>query len=317
MLLVLAATAVAAPRLAAAPAAPALDASAAAPVDRPVHHQRPVHARGQTDFTAYTLEWGEVRLGLKNTGVGVLPRTQLTTQPVLDVLGAPNASIKVNAIRLGALDISATGDWGMSRDDELSASFLGAGATLSLQIAKPWSIHGGASWVEAKVEGTPELDTLALILGQVSGTQVSPDTVEQAESILVLDGHVQALTVHAATDVRLNRRDSIVLQGRAVVYEDVDVPRFFERVAPDHAGWLPITSAYSVSLSWQLSWRNVDLRIGGGLSSVPGAWLLNTVDLAWRFGGPTRGGERREMVAWRKGKREREREARAGQVAAR
>ncbi|MES2643699.1 MAG: hypothetical protein V4850_29705 [Myxococcota bacterium] len=320
MLLVLAASAVAAPRLAAPPAPPALDAtksaSVVAPVDRPVHHQRPVHARGQTDFTAYTLEWGEVRLGLKNTGVGVLPRTQLTTQPVLDVLGAPNASIKVNAIRLGALDISATGDWGMSRDDELSASFLGAGATLSLQIAKPWSIHGGASWVEAKVEGTPELDTLALILGQVSGTQVSPDTVEQAESILVLDGHVQALTVHAATDVRLNRRDSIVLQGRAVLYEDVDVPRFFERVAPDHAGWLPITSAYSVSLAWQLSWRNVDLRIGGGLSSVPGAWLLNTVDLAWRFGGPTRADERREVVAWRKGKRERTREARTDQLAA-
>lgn len=318
MLIVLvSAAAVAAPSATQASAAPNVtaDVTAGAPVERPVHHTRPVHARGQTDFTAYTLEWGEVRLGLKNSGIGVLPRTQLTTQPVLDVLGAPNASVKVNAIRLGALDISATGDWGMSRDEELSASFVGAGATLSLQIAKPWSIHGGASWVEAKVEGTPELDTLALIIGQVSGSQLSADTVEQAESILVLDGHLRALTAHAATDIRLNRRDSIVLQGRAVLYEDVDVPHFFERLAPDHSGWLPLTSAYSVSLAWQLSWRNVDLRVGGGLSSVPGAWLLNTVDLAWRFGGPTRTDERREVMAWRKGKRERE--ARAGQVAAR
>ncbi|MDP2310996.1 MAG: hypothetical protein Q8P18_33560 [Pseudomonadota bacterium] len=309
MLLLVTATALAKAPQAEAVVADPPDAEIA--TERPIHHQRPAHARGQTDFTAYTLEWGEVRLGLKNTGVGILPRTQLTTQPVLDALGAPNASVKVNALRAGPLDLSASLDWGMSRDDDLRASFVGAGVTASLQIAKPWSIHGGATWVNAKVEGTPELDALAMILGQTSGTQLSDESVELVESKLVLDSHLQVLTAHAATDIRLNRRDSIVLQGRAVLYEDVDVPVFLERVAPDHAGWVPLTSAYSVSLAWQLSWRNVDLRIGGGLSSVPGAWLLNTVDLAWRFGGPTRVDERRTMVAWRKGKRERGGDARA------
>ncbi|MDP2315666.1 MAG: hypothetical protein Q8P41_22400 [Pseudomonadota bacterium] len=293
----------------------AVPPGAPAPLDRPVHHRRPAHARGQTDFTAYTLEWGEVRVGLKNSGVGVLPRTQLTTQPLLDVLGAPNASMKVNALRAGPLDLSATADWGMTQDTDLFATFIGAGATVSLQIARPWSVHGGASWMEAHVEGTPELEAFALILGETSGVRVSPQALEAAENVLVLDGHLRALTAHAATDVRLNGRDSIVLQARAVLWSEVDVPRFFERVAPDRAGWVPLTSAYTVSLAWQLSWRNVDVRIGGGISSVPGAWLLNSVDLAYRFGGPTRVTERRAQVAWRRAARQRARDARDGAVA--
>ncbi len=290
--------------------------TAAAPLAAPATPDaRPVHARGQTDFTAYTLEWGEVRLGLRSSGVGVLPRTQVTTQPLLDVLGAPNASLKVNALRAGPLDVSATADWGLSQSEALHASYVGAGATVSLQLARPWSVHGGASWVSAASKGRLELDTFAMILGQASGTRASTVAVETAAPSLVLDGDLRAVTAHAATDVRLNGRDSIVLQGRAVLWSDIDVPTFSGPVAPGREGWMPLDSAYAVSLAWQLSWRDVDVRVGAGFSSVPGAWLLNTVDLAYRFGGPTRTAERRAIVAWRKDARQRARDAREARVA--
>ena len=68
---------------------------------KPSHAELGVVARGQTDFTAYTLEWGEVRLGVASVQVGVLPRVQLGTAPVLDALNVWNLNAKWNALRVG------------------------------------------------------------------------------------------------------------------------------------------------------------------------------------------------------------------------
>ena len=63
----------------------------------PRHSRLDANARGQTDFTAYTLEWGEVKIGLASVSVGALPRLQLTTVPLLDVAHSVEAAVHLRA----------------------------------------------------------------------------------------------------------------------------------------------------------------------------------------------------------------------------
>jgi hypothetical protein len=107
------------------------------------------------------------------------------------------------------------------------------------------------------------------------------------------DGHGDVVRAHVATDVRFNRRDSIVLQGQTILWSSVDAPKFAKRALPDHDGAVAIRDAYAASIAWQFSWQNVDLRAGIGISTIPGAWLMDTVDLSYRFGGSTRVAERK------------------------
>ncbi|MFN7145882.1 MAG: hypothetical protein ACK4YP_19050 [Myxococcota bacterium] len=280
-----------------AAAAPATSSDVPSPVsseprvDTPRHRRPPVD-RAQTDFTAYTLEWGEVRVGLGGVGVGVFPRTQVSTLPVLDALGLPNVSAKMNAVRAGGFDLALAGTWGGLLDETMEGTYLSVNAAASLRVAKPWSVHVGGGWARVTAGGTPRLDALALLMGGSGGGVPPRAALSALEEQLSFDLSLSGVTARVATDVRFNRRDSLVLQAHAVLWSSVDVPPLVERLVEDRTGFVPVTDMYTASLAWQLSWRNVDARVGLGVSSIPGAWLLNTVDLAWRFGGPTRAAER-------------------------
>ncbi|MEC7241833.1 MAG: hypothetical protein VXW32_11425, partial [Myxococcota bacterium] len=67
--------------------------------------------RAQVDFTAYTLEWGEVKVGLANVLVGVAPRVQVGTSPTLNLLGVYNVSGKANPLRFGQVDLAVDGNY--------------------------------------------------------------------------------------------------------------------------------------------------------------------------------------------------------------
>lgn len=281
---------------------------------QPRHHLLPQNPRGQIDFTAYTLEWGEVRVGLAGVAVGVLPRTQIGTAPVLDALGAGNAQIKVNAVRAGPLDLAATGTWASLSRDALDASYYGAGAALSLQLLPPWSLHASGTWMRAEVEGRPSLDAFGFMLGQYTGSSVDDKALSAAEDQLTFRAQVDAVTAKVATDVRLNRRDSVIVQGQAVVHATIDTPDYAQAYVADSSGPVPVQDAYMASLAYQASFRHLDLRLGAGVSSVPGAWLLNTVDVAWRFGGKTRIEERRMRKGWRENRKDLARSWREGRA---
>ena len=113
-----------------------------------------------------------------------------------------------------------------------------------------------------------------------------------------------------ATDYRFNRRDSLILQASAVFWSKVsevgyDVPPILgldEVFNKDIGVSSPVAETYVASLAWQWSWRRTDLRVGVGASNVPGAWLLQTFDLSYRFGGKTRSTERRMNKTWRRNK---------------
>ena len=64
---------------------------------------------GQVDFTAYTLQWGEARIGLASSGLGVLPRVQLSTVPLLTAVKVYNGAAKWDVVRAGPLDVAASG----------------------------------------------------------------------------------------------------------------------------------------------------------------------------------------------------------------
>lgn len=288
---------------------------------KPKRHRLPQNPYQNTDFTAYSLEFGEWRVGLASVSVGLAPRVQLGTAPALDAIGVYNANLKVNILRAGPVDLAVGGAHYNLPLEGFSGTWTQGSATLSTRILKPWSLHVTGSYVDLKAEGTPqlgELGSMILVVAMGDSLADAPAQVRaQAEAEAQratpnIDADASAATVRVATDIRLNRRDSIILQGQAMVYgqynADVgtDLPPMFgldEALDAAQESESPILETYVASVAYQMNWKRLQLRVGAGVSSVPGAWLLQSTDLAWRFGGETKQSERRMRRAWRHDKR--------------
>lgn len=286
----------------------------------PRRYKFPQNPYATTDFTAYTLEWGETRVGLASVSYGLLPRTQVGTIPLLDVIGAYNAQGKVNLMRFGPLDgaIDAQaytfkvtdlmrrldgGRWGISQatvdttEDLLVAdlTYLGLGFTSSLQLVGGWSVHAGVGYSRATADGTLDLQALPGLIAP--GFDPEGD-----EPMIVADVTGEIVEARLATDVRFNRRDSLILQGVAPIYARVrgtvtgvdqeDLPPELQgtNVMVGEGQWLPVDKTFRASVSYQVSWKRVDARIGIGVAgkSLPYTWIEQSFDLAYRLGGKTR-----------------------------
>ena len=90
---------------------------------KPTRGKLPQNPYQHIDFTAYTLEWGEVQLGLNQTSIGILPRTQVGTQVLLNVVGVNNVNAKVNLLRVGPFDLAVTGDYLSLPSDNLNIQY--------------------------------------------------------------------------------------------------------------------------------------------------------------------------------------------------
>jgi hypothetical protein len=109
---------------------------------------------------------------------------------------------------------------------------------------------------------------------------------ELAAVMRAMDARAEVVVIRVATDVKLGDRNALILHGWSAVWSSVDAPRYVERVLPDHTGYMGIDEVSSVGIAWQYSSRNFDLRLGVGVSTLPYVWLADSVELAWRFGGP-------------------------------
>lgn len=276
----------------------------ALPLARPGRRRLPPDPRGQVDYTAYTLDAGEVRLSAWSVGMGVAPRLQVTTVPALDAVEVPNGRARWNLVRAGPIDLSVTGGYAAGWGETLDVKAVNAEAAASVVLTPGWSLHGKTTWASGWVRGTPQLDGVAQLVERWVGNEIPRTAVSFVEQEVQLDESGTAMVVQLATDLRFNRRDSLVLQAASVVGASegyaVD-PR--DLLAPD-GGRLPVDQLWAASLAYQVSWRNVDLRVGAGYSPVPGAWLTQAVDLSVRFGGETRGEERRRLASWRQAQRD-------------
>lgn len=287
---------------------------------KPSRNLLPQNPRGQTDYTAYTLEWGEVELGLTYVSIGVLPGVQVSTVPALylpplvsmgqEPVLSPvyNVQAKVDALRLGPWDLAPQANFYSLDWDFLDARFLSFGAMNSLVLAKPWSIHFGAYYSMFNVDGLISEDWILQLLGGVAGGDIGASMGADTDGVTVA-GDLQTLTVRLATDVRFNRRDSLVLQAQGLVWTSA---RFNSTIQQDGksatlldkslAGLVDPTQAYLATLSYQATFRNVDLRIGIGVPFDNPAWALQAFELAYRFGGPTRAEERKLQKGYRENK---------------
>ena len=302
---------------------------------KPKRFRLPQNPYGSTDFTAYTLEWGETKVGLLGITFGLLPRIQVGTNPVLDAVGVYNGSLKANILREGPADIALMaqlyhvpvnqfvrrwderfdlGLFGESGNGEdlftASINYVGLGAMTSLQVAEPWSVHAGAYYGRVGASGQFDFENIpsTVIPGLVD--QIIPD---QGSLVPTINGDI--VVVRLASDVRFNRRDSLVLQYQSVVYARARAKAGFEieqlpgqvDVQLGYGGMVsPENLRYSgiISAAWQFSWKHWEARAGVGWSATPYAWVLQPFQLAYRFGGATRGDERRILNGFRKNVRD-------------
>jgi len=294
---------------------------------KPRRSELPQYPYAQTDFTAYSLEWGEVKLGLASITAGVLPRVQVGTIPSFWLLGIPNVNAKFNALRLGPLDVAVTASGGkLSVGQGFSVSRAEVGALASLIATDPWSIHAGASIGTIKVLGEPDLSKLSFLIDPLNrfGLDSYYDLLksELDANEVSFDLHSRTMSARFATDYRFNRRDSVIFQGSAVLSRAVDwgytlttdgestrydkpldtseLPEVLGLREFFSEGERPISATYVVSASYQWSWRHVDLRLGVGWSAIQPQWVQQAIDLDYRFGGKTRSEERRIRKYWRK-----------------
>ena len=272
---------------------------------KPSRGKLPQNPYQHIDFTAYTLEFGEVQVGLNRTTVGILPRTQLGTQLPLWALGISNVNAKANILRLGPFDLAITGNYLNLPSANMTIQYYGVGGYGSLRLMENWSIHAGGQYATLHIEGVPDISKLGAPLMRFTGvTEADIQTIsDSVDEYLNYSRDESILNAKIATDIRLNRRDSFIIQGNYLLSqntgkgievtaenagislspEDISSPLFRYLLVPTE------TSAnYSASIAYQASFKRAYLRLGVGYSNVPYSWLLQSVDLTWRLGGKTK-----------------------------
>lgn len=281
---------------------------------KPRRHLLPQNPYQSNDFTAYTLEFGEVKIGLAQVSVGIAPRVQLGTAPLLFAGGIYNGNLKANVLRAGPVDVALLGSGYYLPLGDFKGVLAGGGGMVSLRIAKPFSIHLGSQYRYLSMGGIPtRLPPLVAALSGNPDMQAFEDSTAAAFGGTLPDPHLQGhlVSVQLAADVRLNRRDSFVLQAGTVVWAKAQASGF-EAGAVSLFGNDDVYSientftpaeSYTVSLAYQVSWKQLQIRVGGGASAIPFAWALQANDFSWRMGGATRISETRRKRAWRRDKR--------------
>ncbi|MEE2750124.1 MAG: hypothetical protein VX519_01735 [Myxococcota bacterium] len=284
---------------------------------KPRRHLMGQVPRAQTDFTAYALEFGEVRVGLANITFGAAPRVQVATAPLMWALDVQNAQLKANPIRFGGLDVAIEGSFYGIPLEDFEASYRGLGGTVSLQVMERLSAHGGFSWASLAFGGAPDglmpLAENSLLISQNEDLEDFVRQIQESDTVsgVLEDGEInitaEALILRFATDYRFNRRDSLVLQVQAMIWGNakgnVELPPILgleDALSVKREETVSASDAYTASLSWHSAWKRWEFRIGAGVASQPGAWLFQAMDVSYRFGGETRTSERRTRNTWRR-----------------
>ena len=279
-------------------------------------------------FTAYALELGEWKVGLGTISVGALPRTQIGTAAALDAAGAFNIYAKSNLVRYGPLDGAllmqyySVPQWALNLFSDAASNaigagqdtieargwYLGLGALASVQLAKPWTVHVSGYYARPGASGTLQFDALPAIL--FPGLDI-PAT--QGELVGKVNG--DGVIVNLASDLRFNRRDSVWVWGRVPIYARARGLVSADSLGVDgldqvdlivaYGDMLNPADTYSVAFGYMASWRNLEARVGWGVSAklLEPIWALQAFDLSYHFGGPTRREERQIRAGYHEQKR--------------
>ena len=258
------------------------------------------------DFTAHL---NKFQTGINNLQIGI-PRTQVGVRPLMLGLGLPNASLKailpgLKPLTLQSLAPSSASTESFSAQYQVWCDVLGRAGPSPFT----WSQYASVG-----AEGIPDLDSINPLLIAVTGTDIDAVRDQIAEnSSLSLSS--QNLNLKLAADYRFNRRDSLIFQFQGLLWSNSksEVQLDSEQIPPilgldellnvEHEGIVSPFDFYITSLAWQWSFKRSYLRVGGGMSTIPGAWVTQSLDYSWQFGGATRRGEQRIRSGWRTNRR--------------
>ena len=285
---------------------------------KPLREQLKPIPRAQVDFTAYALKWGEVKIGLANISVGVAPRVQVGTSPMLNAMKIYNANAKANFLRWGRFDLAAEGSYYTLPLGDFRLTYRGGGARLSVIVIEDpdpapeapntsdgMSIHLGFTAHQIGGGGTPDVSGLNPWVFGMSKEELEEWSQPLVEAGATIDLDAQVYAVNFATDYRFNRRDSLIFQLGAWLNVNanaaVNVPPIagLEEAFNETRDY-SLGDAYTASLAYHIAGKHWEFRFGVGLSSASWAWLLQSTDLSYRFGGSTRMDEWRTRRTWRK-----------------
>ena len=196
--------------------------------------------------------------------------------PVADVLSTVGA---------GSLIEGAEGLTGHGERRPTSA--CGAGA--SLQLAKPWSVHGRASAARPSAKGEilaslPEALLPALARGQQRDRPRGDGDllILNVATDLRLDPGATACTSRRAG--RSTRRVRGTTSGTIGGFEQLANADFM--IA--YGQHIPLATSLSVAGGCRRPGSAWTRGIGIGWSAVPYTWLMQAFELSYKFGGPTR-----------------------------
>ncbi|MEC7948856.1 MAG: hypothetical protein VX265_14910, partial [Myxococcota bacterium] len=175
-----------------------------------------------TDYTAYALEFGEVRLGLAEFGLGVAPRVQLATTPLLYALGAWNIKTKANVIRVGAWDMALVGNVnGLTEGRDFQAIWTRVGMLHSVRVGERIGIHAGGGWDHIFAMGLPSREALRPFVWSQERREAYDTWYDTAvRSDARLEANQNLLTLRCALDVRFTHRDALVVQASGIAWGD-------------------------------------------------------------------------------------------------
>jgi hypothetical protein len=175
---------------------------------------------------------------------------------------------------------------------------------------KYWGVHAGLTYAGIAAQGQPDICALSSFIQDAECSDTGASSGTHASSPLSAEGndiYGEVITMRAATDIRFNRRDSLILQGSAVswarVHKDptVTIPHIAELdKVLSYQGSVPLDESYTASIAWQFAWKNAHLRLGWGVSVIPYAFLTQAAELSIRFGGHARGEQARRYKTWQR-----------------
>lgn len=222
------------------------------------------------DNTPYTLDTGDVRVGLRSIDVG------LGGHPLLERIDVGTYPLAWLALAGGADTYNVHGKFEFWRDETLSLS-IGAGV-LSVDL-EPLDVP--AEFFIVPIEGWAGVratDRLTVI-GGVVYTDVELTAGDEVGPIDELRGAVgtSSMQLHAALRYRLSTRTELVLDGRYVAYQRQRAQAMVEEGNVDNTttyedDLLDLGHAFAVGLSAHWSWERFNLRLGAeyGNMNIPG-----------------------------------------------
>lgn len=246
--------------------------------------------KARTEYTAYTLDDGEFKLGLWGLHYGITDRWQVGTHSIFWALG-PNATVKWHGLQSGPWSLGAK--LGVF---SINLSAFGVDEETAQLTAVPINLVGGYEWGDWGFH-------LALNITQITGSgegavSTGDDEDQNVDGLLAVDttSLTPALEWRVGDHLALIFEANIMLEQSAsaqakttfTLDQQTEVDVFGGGdVADESEGF---TGNWSVSLYWR--WETFNLKVGGGYGNyhfpplyvfLPQKSFTPQFDMFWRF----------------------------------